>query len=193
MNLKLLLSTTALLIACISTLSFAADSYLIDPNHTYPSFEADHFGGLSVWRGKFDKTSGTITLDREAKTGTVDIVIDTSSIDFGLDKMNEHAKSEDMFNVEKYPTANYKSKSITFKDGLPASVEGDLTLLGVTKPVILTINKFKCIDHPMLKREVCGADASAIFNRADFGLTFGLPRFLPEVKLFIQVEAIKQN
>lgn len=194
MNLNLVSGAFGLLlIASGSSICLAADSYKIDPNHTYPSFEADHFGGLSVWRGKFDKTSGNVTLDRDAKTGTVDIVIDTSSIDFGHAKMNEHAKSEDMFNVEKFPTANYTSKSITFKDGVPASVEGELTLLGVTKPVTLTINKFKCIDHPMLKREVCGADASTTFNRADFGLTLGLPRFLPEVKLSIQVEAIKQN
>ena len=194
MNVKAVLSAFALaLIAGHNSSSLAADVYKIDPNHTYPSFEADHFGGLSVWRGKFDKTSGSVTLDRENKTGTLDIVIYTKSIDFGHDKMNEHAKSEDMFNVEKFPTANYKSKSITFKDDVPASVEGELTLLGVTKPVTLTINKFKCIEHPMLKREVCGADASTTFNRADFGLTLGLPRFLPEVKLSIQVEAIKQN
>jgi len=194
MNLKFAMGAFMLaLIASHSILSLAADTYKIDPNHTYPSFEADHFGGLSVWRGKFDKTSGSVSLDRAAKTGTIDIVIDTASIDFGHDKMNEHAKSEDMFNVEKFPTANYKSKSITFKDDVPVSVDGELTLLGVTKPVTLVINKFKCIDHPMLKREVCGADASTTFNRADFGLNIGLPRFSPEVKLSIQVEAIKQN
>src|SRR5881392_3071786 len=92
--------------------AFAADTYTIEPNHTYPSFEADHFGGLSVWRGKFTKTSGTIVLDRAAKTGSTDITIDASTLDFGHEKMNQHAKSPDMFDVAKFPTATYKSKSI---------------------------------------------------------------------------------
>ena len=178
--------------ATIATSAFAADTYAIDPDHTYPSFEADHMG-ISILRGKFNKSSGTIVLDRAAKTGTIDITIDANSLDFGHDKLNTHAKSADMFDVAKFPNATYKSKSITFKGDVPASVEGELTLHGVTKPVTLTINKFKCIMHPMLKREVCGADASAEFNRSDFGINFGLPRFAPGVKLAIEVEAIKQN
>ena len=173
--------------------AFAADTYTIEPNHTYPSFEADHFGGLSVWRGKFTKTSGTITLDRAAKTGTVDITIDASTIDFGHKKMNEHAKGADMFDVAKFPTATYKASSMAFNGDTPAEVNGELTLHGVTKPVKLTINQFKCIQHPMFKREVCGADASASFNRSDFGIGYGTQMgFSPMVKLAIQVEAIKQ-
>jgi polyisoprenoid-binding protein YceI len=178
------------LIAASAASAFAADTYTIEPNHTYPSFEADHMG-ISVLRGKFTKTSGTVVLDRANKTGSVDITIDANTIDFGHEKLNNHAKTADMFDVAKFPTATYKSKSITFKGDVPASVEGELTLHGVTKPVTLTINKFKCIQHPMLKREVCGADASAEFNRGDFGITYGLPRFAPEVKLAIEIEAIK--
>ncbi|GGC79244.1 YceI family protein [Undibacterium terreum] len=169
-----------------------ADTYNIDPNHTYPSFEADHMG-ISVWRGKFDKTTGVINLDKAKKTGTVDITIDTTSLDFGHAKMSEHAKSKDMFNVEQFPTATYKGTSIKFEGDTPVAVEGNLTLLGVTKPVTLTINKFKCIQHPMLKREVCGADATAQFKRTDFGLNYGTPFFAPEVKLAIQVEALKAD
>ena len=175
-----------------SSTAFAADTYKIDPNHTYPSFEADHFGGLSVWRGKFDKTEGTIVVDRANKSGTVDITIDATSLDFGLAKMNDHAKGADMFDVTKYPTATYKGK-LVFKGDVPTSVDGELTLHGVTKPVTLTINQFKCIQHPMLKKEVCGADASATFNRADFGVDYGVKMgFKPEVKLAIQVEGVKQ-
>ena len=185
----LLLALLAGLTGVTST-AFAADTYTIDPGHTYPSFEADHMG-VSFWRGKFEKTTGTVTLDRAAKTGTLDIAIDASSIDFGHQKMNEHAKGKDMFNVEKYPTITYKAKSFKFDGDKPIAVDGELTLLGVTKPVMLTINKFKCIEHPMLKREVCGGDASAEFKRTDFGLSYGTPRFAPEVKLQIQVEAIK--
>ena len=177
-------------VAASSAIAYAADTYTIDPGHTYPSFEADHMG-ISVLRGKFNKTTGSITLDRAAKTGTIDIVIDANSLDFGHDKLNEHAKNADMFDVAKFPTATYKAKSIKFKGDVPASVDGELTLHGVTKPVTLTINKFKCIDHPMLKKEVCGADASAEFKRSDFGINYGLPRMAPEVKLAIQVEAVK--
>lgn len=188
MNLKpmfgalLLLGTTAAL----------AQTYNIDPSHTYPSFEADHMG-ISFWRGKFNKTSGTIVLDRAGKTGTLDISIDPDSIDFGHDKMNEHAKGEKLFNVAQHPTITYKGKAIKFNGDTPVGVEGDLTMLGVTKPVPLKISKFKCIEHPMLKREVCGADASAEFKRSDFGMDYGLPRFSPEVKLAIQVEAVKAD
>jgi polyisoprenoid-binding protein YceI len=178
------------LIAASAASAFAADTYTIEPNHTYPSFEADHMG-ISILRGKFTKTSGTIVLDRAAKTGSVDITIDANSLDFGHEKLNTHAKTADMFDVAQFPTATYKSNSITFKDGVPASVKGELTLHGVTKPVTLAINKFKCIEHPMLKREVCGADASATFSRADFGISYGLPRFAPEVKLAIEIEAVK--
>ena len=178
--------------ATIATSAFAADTYAIDPDHTYPSFEADHMG-ISILRGKFNKSSGTIVLDRAAKTGTIDITIDANSLDFGHDKLNTHAKSADMFDVAKFPNATYKSTSITFKGDVPAVVKGELTLHGVTKPVTLTINKFKCIMHPMLKREVCGADASAEFNRSDFGINYLVPRFAPGVKLAIEVEAIKQN
>jgi polyisoprenoid-binding protein YceI len=181
----------ALIASGVTATAFAAaDTYTIDPNHTYPSFEADHMG-LSVLRGKFTKTSGTVALDRAAKTGSLDIKIDADSLDFGNDKLNKHAKTADMFDVPKFPDISYKSKSVTFSGDVPTSVEGELTLHGVTKPVTLHINKFKCIMHPMLKKEVCGADASATFSRADFGISFGLPRFAPEVKLAIEVEAVK--
>ncbi|WP_343728207.1 YceI family protein [Duganella sp.] len=179
----------AALLAASATSAIAA-TYNIDPTHTYPSFEADHMG-LSVWRGKFDKTSGTVTLDTAAKTGALDVKIDAASIDFGFDKMNSHAKGADMFNVEKFPTITYTSKSFKFDGDKLVAVDGELTMLGVTKPVALKVNKFKCIMHPRLKREVCGADASAEFKRSDFGLNYGLPNFSPEVKLAIQIEAIK--
>ena len=188
MRFKLL---TAALLAVSASAAFAG-TYNIDPTHTYPSFEADH-KGLSVWRGKFDKTSGTIQMDRAAKTGTMDIIIDAASIDFGLDKLNSHAKSADMFNVEKFPTVTYKGKHFVFEGEQLVAVEGELTMLGVTKPVTLKVNKFKCIMHPRYKREVCGADASAEFKRTDFGLNYATPAFAPEVKLAIQVEAIKEE
>lgn len=175
--------------------AFAAPvNYDIDPDHTYPSFEADHMGGLSTWRGKFTKTAGTIMLDRAAKTGTVDITVDTRSIDFGHAEMNKHAKAEDMFNVAKFPTATYRGKITEFKGDVPSKVEGDFTLMGVTKPLALTINTFKCMENPMTKAPTCGADASGVFNRGDFGLNFALNMgFKPEVTINIQIEATQKK
>jgi polyisoprenoid-binding protein YceI len=165
-------------------------TYNVDPAHTYPSFEADHFGGLSVWRGKFDKSSGTIVLDKEKASGTVDITVDAASIDFGHAKLNEHAKSPEIFDVAKFPSATYKGTLTKFKDGAPTEVDGQFTLHGVTKPLTLTINQFKCMISPMTKKEVCGADASATFNRSDYGVSYGDKYgFKQEVKLQIQIEA----
>jgi polyisoprenoid-binding protein YceI len=189
---KLIFTLISLLAGVASTAVLAADTYTIDASHTYPSFEADHMG-ISIWRGKFTKTSGTVTLDRAARTGAVDITIDASSIDFGFPKLNEHAKSADIFDVQKFPTATYKSTSIQFDGDRPVMVNGELSLHGVTRTVPLHINKFACIQHPMLKREVCGADASATIDRADFGISYGAPRFAMETKLNIQIEAIKAN
>lgn len=173
------------------SVSASADpvTYKLDPAHTYPSFEADHMGGLSVWRGKFDSSSGTVTLDKAKGTGTVDITVDTASIDFGHAKLNEHAKTADMFDVAKYPTATYKGTLENFKNGAPTEVKGELTLHGVTKPVTLKIDRFLCKPNPMTKKEVCGADAHAAFNRGDFGIKFGENfGFNLETKLAIQVE-----
>lgn len=186
---KIALPVTVLGLAAGVALA-APVTYQVDPSHTYPSFEADHFGGLSTWRGKFDSTSGTIVLDKDAGTGTVDITVDTSSIDLGHAKLNEHVKSAEMLDVQKFPTATYKGKFTDFKNGVPTEVHGELTLHGVTKPVTLTINHLICKVTPMSPKERCGADASATFNRADFGVNYGDKYgFNMAVKLAIQVEA----
>jgi polyisoprenoid-binding protein YceI len=166
-------------------------TYQIDPSHTYPSFETDHFAGMSVWRGKFDHTSGTIVLDKDKSTGTVDVTVDATSIDFGMPKLNEHTKSAEMLDVTKYPTASYKGTLVSFKDGAPTQVQGQFTLHGITRPLTLTIRQFKCMTYPD-KKEHCGADASATFNRSDYGISYGDKYgFKMEVKLAIQVEAAR--
>lgn len=172
----------------------APAKFTIDSDHTYPSVEADHFGGLSTWRGKFNKTSGTIVYDREAGAGTLDVSIDTASVDFGHDKLNEHVRTGgDMLDTGKYPTATYTGKLAKFVDGAPTEVDGTLTLHGVSKPVTLKIDHFGCRPHPMKKgKEVCGANATATINRADFGVDWGKAYgFKMETKLAIQVEALK--
>lgn len=182
-------------IVLTTSAAFAAPvEYVIDSGHTYPSFEADHMGGLSILRGKFNSSSGKITLDKQAQTGTVEIKVDTASLDFGHDKLNDHAKGPDMFDVEKYPTATYTGKLVNFKNGAPTEVEGSLTLHGVTKPVKLKINSFKCMQHPMTKKEVCGADASATIQRDEFGVDYAKGYgFKQDVELQIQVEAVKAD
>jgi len=186
--------TIAALVASMSGPLFAAvDKYEIEPNHTYPSFEFSHMG-ISVWRGKFNRTSGRITIHRAAETGTADIEINTASINFGLDKMDQAARSEDWFNVAKFPTATYKG-TLTFAGDVPRTVEGQFTLLGVTRPVKLTINSFKCIPHPMFKKEVCGADAEGDLNWAEYGMRMSKygEGDAGRVRLRIQVEAVKQD
>lgn len=183
--------------ALAAALSFPAfadvSTYQFDPTHTYPSFEADHFGGLSVWRGKFDKSSGTVTLDRAAKTGTVDVTTQLASISTGNAKLDEHLQTNEFFDVAKYPEAVYKG-TVKFKGDKPAEVVGNLTLHGVTKPLTLRIDSFKCMPHPMLKREVCGIDAVGEFSRDEFGLDYGKQYgFKMQTKLLITAEAVKQD
>lgn len=178
-------------LAAFSTASAFATpvTYVLDPDHTHPSFEADHMGGLSIWRGRFDESAGKVVLDRAAKSGTIDVTVQIASIDFGMTKLNEHARSPEIFDAEKYPTATYHGKFTKWNADAPAEAEGTLTLHGVTKPVTLTINSFLCKPHPRTKKEVCGADASASLDRADFGVNYGDKYgFKMGVKLLIQVE-----
>lgn len=179
--------------AGISTGAGAApEKYTLDPSHTYPSLEFPHMG-LSIWRGKFNETSGSVTLDAAAKAGSVEIEVATASIDFGHDEMNEHARGADWLNVEKFPTMNYKGK-LKFKDAVPSSVDGELTLKGVTKPLTLKINNFTCLDpHPFYKKKVCGADVEGELNRAEFGMPQYTDNGMGIIKLRIQVEGIKDE
>ena len=168
----------------------AADSYTIDPSHTYPRFKINHLG-FSTMEGRFDKTSGKITLDRAAKTGSVDISTETTSVSTGFAKRDEHLRSPDFFNAAEFPSITFKSSAVKFKGDKPSSVEGNLTMAGVTRPLTLTIDAFNCGTHPMNKKQVCGADASAQIKRSDFGMKYALPAVGDDVKLVFEVEAIK--
>ena len=185
------LSRLAALALFVSAAAQAAPvSYDIDPTHTYPSFEADHMG-ISTWRGKFDRTSGTVTMDREAGTGSVTIVVDMKSADFGLDALNKTARGKELFEADKYPKATFKGTLEGFADGAPTRAVGTLEMHGKTNPVTLDIRKFKCIQHPMFKREDCGADIYATIDREQFGMDAGKAYgFSMAVDLRIQVEAI---
>ena len=186
------------LLAVSGLVSASPVTYIIDPNHTHPEFEADHLGGVSIWRGLFKRTSGTIILDAAAHTGTLDVTIDIASVEFGNEKLNEEAVNSSappIFEAQKYPTANYRGTLGGFLNGSPTTVAGFLTLHGITRPVALRIISFKCVvDVPATQKQVCGADALGTFNRADFGITVGQKYgFKMEVTLHIQVEAIKAD
>lgn len=182
---------TALAVSVALPLSaFAADSYTIDPPHTFPHFSINHLG-FSTMQGRFDKTSGQVTLDRAAKTGSVEISIETASISTGFVKRDDHLKSPDFFNAAEFPAITYKSTAMHFKGDVPSSVDGNLTISGVTKPVTLTIDAFNCGTNPMSKKDECGAGASAQIKRSDFGIKYGLPAVGDDVKLVFEIEAIK--
>lgn len=184
----------ALSVTALGSAIAAPTTYNLDPTHTYPSFAADHFGGISTWRGKFTKSSGTVTLDRAAKTGTVDVTIDAGSVDTGNVALDKHLKTAEFFDVAKFPTAHFKGSDIRFEGDTPVAVSGEFTLHGVTKPLTLKLESFKCFVNPMIKREVCGAEASAQFDRADYGVSYGASYgFKTLTQLQIQVEGIKAD
>jgi polyisoprenoid-binding protein YceI len=187
----------SLLLAALATLPLqvhaAQERYTIDPQHTFPSFEADHMG-MSHWRGKFNRSSGSVLLDKAAGKGSVEVEIDVASVDFGLDALNTAAIGKELFETAKYPKAMYRGELVDFVDGAPTRVRGQLTLHGVTRPVELRITRFKCMPHPLSKRDWCGADAEASFDRSQFGLDAGKDYgFDMTVALRIQVEATRDK
>jgi polyisoprenoid-binding protein YceI len=172
--------------------SAAPAIYDLDPSHTYPSFEADHLG-ISLWRGKMNQSRGTLTLDKAAGTGSVEVDIDLDSIDFGQDALNAWAIGKEFFDTAQYPDARFKGRLIDLNGKAPR-VDGELSLRGITRPVTLNIAGWECIEHPMLKRDYCGADATGVFKRDEFGLTAGKDYgFNMDVSLRIQVEAVKRE
>jgi polyisoprenoid-binding protein YceI len=168
-------------------------TYALDPMHTYPSFEADHFGGVSIFRGKFKRSKGSVTIDREAKTGSLEATIDLSSIDSGLDALDGDLRSANFFEVARFPTAVYQG-TLRFEGDVPVEVVGTLTLHGVTRPVNLKIESFRCFQSGMLKRQVCGTESTAAFDRSDFGMSAGKDYgFRMRTVLHIQAEGILQQ
>ena len=169
----------------------ASETYVIDPSHTYPRFEYTHLG-YSNQIQRFNKTSGSIVVDRAAKTGSVDITIDAKSVDTGYALFNEHIQGEDYFDTAKYPTITYKSTGVKFDGDKPVAVDGLLTIKGVSKPVTLTVTSFHAMPHPMLKKDAIGANAVARIKRSDFNAGKNAPQVSDEVTLSIAVEAVKQ-
>jgi len=176
--------------ALLSAPAHAADSYTIDPTHTWPVFEVNHLG-FSTQRGRFNKSSGKVTIDSAAKKGSVELSIETASIDMGFDKWDEHMKSDEFFNVAKFPAMRFVSDKLVFDGDKVVAAEGSFTLLGVTRPLTLTVSNFRCAMHPMAKKPACGADIAATLKRSEFGMTKFIPMVSDEVRISSPVEAIK--
>jgi polyisoprenoid-binding protein YceI len=195
-----------LIIAAVLATPLAAaaqvENYVIDPYHTVPYFDIDHLG-FATMRGRFDRATGKFSIDRAAKTASVELEIPTATVNSGdTDKgqrprtRDEHLKNADFFNVQEFPTMTFKSTKVVFKGDEPASIEGNLTMLGVTKPVTLTLERWKCGSdiRTQGKRYQCGGNATGSFKRSDFGMKFGLPTAIgDEVRLWMSFYGFRQQ
>ena len=192
MNKTTRLTLAAAAFATLSSVATAApETFVIDGAHTFPRFSYSHFG-LSTQLSRFNKTTGKIVLDKEAKTGSVDVVIDTQSVDTGFDIFNGHIQGEDFLDTAKYPTATFKSTKVRFEGDKPVAVDGELTIKGVTKPVTLTITSFINQPHPMMKKDAIGANATTKISRTEFNAGKYAPNVGDEVTIDLAVEAIKE-
>ena len=176
--------------AALAGSAVAAETFTLDTRHTFPVFEINHLG-FSTQRGRFNKTEGKITLDRAAKSGSVEVKIDSASIDMGLDEWDKHMRGEDFFNAEQFPTMNFKADKFSFDGDKPVAAEGTLTLLGVARPVTLKIAGFTCGTHPINKRALCAADISTTIKRSEWGMKKYLHAVSDDVTIKIPVEAFK--
>jgi polyisoprenoid-binding protein YceI len=189
---KLTKLAAAIALAASAASAFAApETFNVDSTHSFPRFSYSHLG-YSIQMSRFDKATGTVTLDKVAKTATVDIVIDTKSVSTGSTTFNEHIQGEDFLDTAKYPTATFKSTKVIFEGDKPAKIEGNLTLKGITKPVTLTVTSFHAMPHPMMKKDAIGANATTKVKRTDFNMGKNAPYVGDEVTIDIALEAIKQ-
>jgi polyisoprenoid-binding protein YceI len=175
----------------------APESYTLDPTHTFPHFEVDHLG-VSTMRGSFGKSTGKFTIDHAAKTGSVELTVETASITTGdNDKgarpraRDEHLRTADFFNVAEFPRMTFKSTAVKFAGDSPAEITGNLTLNGVTKALTLKVERWTCKDNPMSKKPMCGGNATAGLKRSDYGMKYGIPAIGDELKLWFEFEGYK--
>jgi len=184
-----LTAVIALAAGLVGLAQAAPVTYEVDPTHTFPRFSYSHLG-LSTQLSRFNKVSGVVILDKEARTAAVDIVIDTTSVDTGYETFNEHIQAEDFLDTARFPTATFKSTKVRFEGDEPVAIEGDLTIKGVTRPVTLQVTHFVNMAHPMLKNDAIGAGASTVIRRTEFNAGKYAPLVGDEVTLDIALEAI---
>lgn len=169
-----------------------AETYTIDVRHTFPIFEVSHYG-FSLQRGRFNKVVGKLELDPGAKKGSVEVAIDMASVDMGFEDWNKHMRGERFFRTDTFPQARFVARDFAFDADKPTPVSGELTLLGVTRPVQLKVGQWRCAKHPILPRQLCGADLETTIKRSDFGMNANLPGIADDVKITIPVEALKDS
>jgi polyisoprenoid-binding protein YceI len=192
MNKSLIAALGLAALAATGAARAEAVTYSIDPSHTFASFEIGHMGTSTI-RGRFDKKEGSVTLDRAAKTGKVELTIDVSSISTGVEPFNKHLQSKDFFNAAEFPTAKFVGEKFVFDGDKVTEVSGTLTLLGKSNPFTMKATRFNCYLNPMFKRDVCGGDFEGTLQRSQFGMNYAIQMGAPDaVKLMVQVEAIKQ-
>jgi polyisoprenoid-binding protein YceI len=190
-----------ILLLMLSLLPLAAhaapESYTFDPHHTFVHFAIDHNDFSTIW-GRFDKSSGKFTLDRQAQTGTLDFSVETGSVSTGDSvrgnrprSRDEHLRSPDFFNSAEFPQMNFKAGAVKFSGETPVEVRGLLTLLGVTKPLTLSVDRWRCAPHPVTKRWICGGNATGALKRTDFGMKWGVPVAGDDVRIVVTFEAFR--
>lgn len=193
MNLAQKISAGLILTGIFAAPAIAAPAtYVIDSTHTFPRFTYDHIG-FSTQVNTFKNTTGTVIFDKEAQTAEVSITIDMTSVETGADIFNEHIQGADFFDTANYPEATFKSGNITFEDGKPTKIDGDLTIKGITKPVTLTVTRFANAQHPMLNKDAIGADAWVEVKRSDFNADKYAPAISDEVRIDVSFEAIQND
>ena len=185
------LSAAFILAAAAASAIAAPETFVVDGSHTFPRFSYSHLG-FSTQLSHFNKTTGKVVFDKAAKTGSVDIVIDTKSVDTGFSVFNDHIQGEDFLDTTKYPTATFKSTKVIFEGDKPAKIEGNLTIKGVTKPVTLTVTSFLAMPHPMQKKDAIGANAFTMIKRTEFNAGKYAPHVGDDVRIDIAIEAIKE-
>jgi polyisoprenoid-binding protein YceI len=170
--------------------AFAAPTtYVIDGSHTYPRFSYSHFG-YSTQLSRFNRTTGQVVFDPAARTGSVEITIDMTSVDTGFDAFDEHIQAADFLDTKRFPTATFRSTKVTFEGDRPVAIEGLLTIKGVTKPVTLKVTAFQAKKHPMQKKPAIGADAHTVIRRSEFGAGKYAPDVGDEVRIDVALEAV---
>lgn len=181
-----------ILLMAVSPGLWAADRYVLDPEHTFPSFEIRH-QKVSILRGKFNRTRGQVVLDPQNPQGSlIEVSVDAGSGDSGHDELNRKLLGSNFFNTARFPEIRFVARDVTFQDGVPVSAQGELTMLGVTRPVALEIREFTCGRHFPSFRNFCGADVHTTIRRSDFGMNYGIPLIGDEVKLAIEVEGFRE-
>lgn len=191
MTRPMLLPAALLSLALATPAAASPVTFVVDGSHTYPRFSYSHLG-LSTQLSRFNNTTGTVVLDQVARTASVDITIDMTSVDTGYADFNDHIQAEDFLDTARFPTATFRSTRVAFDGDRPVAIEGDLTIKGVTKPVTLEVTRFARMEHPLQKKDAIGADASVVIKRSDFDAGKFVPLVGDEVTISIALEAIAE-